>query len=329
MPFLLKKNSLAVYAILAIVFAVTTRVPMLYAQVSIEQLPEKTVFNDFVVGPGKIEVDLSPGESRTFDLTIANRLGTDKTFLISEEDFKGSEDPAQTVVLLGDDRGPYSLKDYINPATTSITLAHAERARIAVTISIPADAQPGGLYGSVIVGTATKLGVADATGGTVGSSPIVTRIGTLFFVRVKGPVDTDGKLVQFTLAGGHSVLWGASPMSFDLLYKNTGSVNVDPYGTITVTNLLGSQVGTVDVEPWFAMPSSLRFREVAWSPQFLFGRYVAHASINRGYGSTTDEMDVAFWVIPWKIILAVLLALAALIAIVRWALSKFSIVTKK
>ncbi len=324
----LKKIHIGICAAIAIGI-LSGHVAVSQAQVSLEQLPEKTVFNDFVVGPGKIDVEMSPGETRTFELTVSNRLGTEKTFTVSEEDFQGSNNPNQPIVLLGDDHGPYSLRDYLHPATTSIDIPHADKARITVTVKVPLDAQPGGLYGSVIVGTATKPGTTQATSGAVGSSPIITRIGTLFFIRVKGPVSLDGKLTKFSIAGDKTVLYDSGSVVFDLLFKNNSNVHLDPSGTLSVTNLLGSTVGMVDIEPWFAMPNSLRFREVQWAPPFMFGRYVAHASINRGYNNITDQADVVFWVIPWKILIIVLIALIVIIGGFRWIFTRFSIVSKK
>ena len=284
-----------------------------------------------MVGPGKQEISLDPGQSVTIDLTISNRLGVDKIFTVSEEDTMGSSDPTEAITLLGDDRGPYSLKDYIHPATTSIDIQNGYRARIPVTISIPLDAEPGGLYGSLVVGTATKANGPDATDAAAPTAALITKIGTLFFVRVNGQAKVEGSLSGFTLAGNHTFLLNEQPIAFDILYKNTGNVSVNPFGTITIKNMLGSEVGSISIDPWFAMPQSTRFREVTWKSPFLFGRYTAHAVINRGYGKVTDEMDLTFWVIPWKVIFAVLIALILIIAGMKWMLSKmkgFTIVRK-
>ena len=299
---------------------------------TLEALPDLVNYHDFVVGPGKIELQIAPGQSQTVDLTVANRLGSDKVFEITEEDFKGSDDPNQSVVLLGSDRGPYSLKDDLHIPSMHVSIPFGYKARIPITISVPADAQPGGLYGSVVVSVVSVNG-SSASEGVGATNPIITRIGTLFFVRIPGTVEASGKLSDFKTQSG-SIIWSGSlgkadPISFDLLFKNDGNVYVDPSGTITVTNMLGAPVGSIDVEPWFAMPQSLRFREVVWEPEFLFGRYVAHAEINPGYGSTTDSMDVVFWVIPWKILLAVFIGLVVIIAGLRWIFTHITFVSKK
>jgi hypothetical protein len=299
---------------------------------TLEKLPDDINYHDFVVGPGKVELQIAPGKSQTVDLTVANRLGSDKVFQITEEDFTGSNDPEKSVVLLGSDRGPYSLKDDIHIPSTKVNIPFGYKARIPITVSVPTDAQPGGLYGSVLVSVVSVEGSTTSSG--VGSTnPIITRIGTLFFVRVPGNVEADGTLTDFSLSSGH-VIWSGSltktdPISFDLLFRNNGNVYLNPSGTISVTNMFGAPVGSIVAEPWFAMPQSLRFREVKWEPTFLFGRYVAHANINPGFGSSTESMDVVFWVIPWKIILIIFIGLIIIISGFKWIFSKFRIVTKK
>src|ERR1035437_2912994 len=302
---------------------------------SLEQLPNTINYHDFVVGPGKIELQLSPGQSQTIDLTVANRLGSDKVFSITEEDFTGSSNPDQPVVLLGSDRGPYSLKNDIYIPSATVPIPFGDKAHIPITVTVPMNAQPGALYGSVLVSVVSSPGTTTSSG--IGASnPIITRIGTLFFVRIPGTVLADGQLTGFSLASGR-VVWSnylskTAPILFNLLFKNTGDVYLAPYGTISVTNMLGSTVASISVDPWFAMPQSLRFRQVEWDPTFLFGRYVAHASINRGYISTstaTDTADVVFWVIPWGIILLVFVGLVIIITLIRWIFSKFKIVTTK
>lgn len=295
---------------------------------TMEPLPDNSVQSDFVVGPGKIELFMDPGETKTVELTVSNRMGEEKTFLLSEEDFVGSSNPEQTVVLLGDDAGPYSLKSVINYGSSTIDIPHATKVRIPVTITLPADAQPGGLYGSVLVSTATKKDRPDNTSAAEASSPIITRIGTLFFVRVNGEVKEQGRMTDFYVLGRKSLIAQTNPLLFGINFENTGSVHLAPRGTVKITNMLGSTVGNIEVEPWFAMPNSLRYREVAWKTPFMFGRYTAEASILPGYGEIPDVMTVSFWVIPWKILAIVLVGLFVIIMGLRFIFSRFSIVKR-
>lgn len=287
------------------------------ASVTVESLPDNKVFNDFVIGPGKIEMELAPGQTGTFELSISNRLGTNKAFSLSLEDFTGSEDPKQTVVLLGSDRGPYSLRDFIKIGTSTLDIEHAKRARVSVSVSVPKNAEPGGLYGSVLVGIVSKGDDQLNANGVISTNPIVTRIGTLVFIKVKGDVKEDGKLTDFTLAQNNKIISGMNGVTFNLFFKNDGNIHLNPKGTIVINNILGTTIGNIEVEPWFAMPKSLRFREVSWKPNFLFGKYTAIASVERGYGEVKDQMEYTFWAIPWQIILGIFVGIMVVLAIIK------------
>lgn len=267
----------------------------------VEGIPGGGTAGDFVVGPGKIDVSLKPGESKIVEMTVTNRTGERRVFNLTTEDMTGSNDLSKPVILLGANRGPYSLKDYLKVPSTSFELNHNERARIPVTISIPVDADPGGLYGSMLVDTVAIKADGGETTNTVPQSAIIARIGTLFFVTIEGDIEHNGKLIEFgTLA--KQQFFANGPIPFGILHENTGSIHIAPYGEIRITNMLGEEVGFVELEPWFILPRSERLREVTWNRDFLFGRYTATAQINRSYDDVVDTMSFSFWVLPWKIL---------------------------
>ena len=288
----------------------------------LETIPGDEVLGDFVVGPGKTELRLQPGETVTTEILITNRTGESRVFNFETEDVVGTTGGDIAVKLLGDDRGPYSLRDYLEVPTEGIPLKHAERARVPVTVSIPADAEPGGLYGSVLVTTVTKDVADTSSTNAVPKSPIVSRIGTLFFITVPGAIAYEGVLQKFATIPDASWFDGG-PIHFELLYANTGSVHVNPYGELSITNMFGEEVGFIEIEPWFALPQSLRFREVVWSREFLFGKYTATARINRGYDDIIDEMDVTFWVLPWKVLLMVCVVVFMIVFLIRMFFTTF------
>ena len=299
------------------------------APYTIEKLPDSTVYNDFVVGPGKYQVELNPGDSKTINIIVTNRLGRDNAFQVQIEDFKGSRDVATPVILLDGEKGPYSLKDYLKIASSTFSMGNGERVTIPVTVKIPTDAQPGGLYGSIVISTITTgEEQLPKDGKSAGVSPVVTRIGSLLFIRVAGEVKEDLKLKDFSLKDHASVI-GSTPVNFQLVYENNGTVHENPSGFIHITNIFGSDVANLEVEPWFVLPDSLRARELSWNAPFLFGRYVAKAEIKKGYGGLTDTATVVFWVIPWKVIALAFIAIVLVVSIFRWLSSKISISIKK
>ena len=277
---------------------------------------------DFVVGPGKVDLSMQPGETKVIEMTVTNRTAERRRFNLSIEDAEGSTDVNTPIVLLGEDRGPYSIKDYIHIPHTSFELNPSERARIPVTIRIPADAEPGGRYGSVLVDTVAVNALISDTAGTAPQSAIVARIGTLFFLTIPGDVEREGALRDFTTVPPKRFYQGG-PVTLGILFENTGSIHLAPYGEVRIRNISGKEVGNMELDPWFVLPESLRLREVTWERDLLMGRYTATVYINRSYDDVIDEMSYSFWVLPWKPLLGAFVALFIIFFLIRTFFRQF------
>ena len=253
---------------------------------------------DFVVGPGRAEVSLKPGETMAREITVTNRISEQRTFKLQIEDVSGTEDGSSALQVIEGERGPYSIRDYVSFPEETFTLNLGERARIPVTITVPPDAEPGGYYGSVLVST-VQLG-QDGTE-VAQRNPIIARVGSHVFLTVEGDINRSGETTGLSTLP--SRWWYESgPVNLAIAYENTGTIHVNPYGELIIANIFGEEVGRVELEPWFVLPQSIRTREVAWDREFLFGRYTARATVNRGYDDILDTVDVTFWVLPWKLL---------------------------
>lgn len=268
---------------------------------------------DFVVGPGRIEVEGKPGETIVKEISVTNRISDNRSFELTVEDVEGSSDPDTTVVLLGDKNSPNTLKDYITFPKKTFNLNLGERAWIPVTITIPTNAEPGGLYGSVLISTLTS---GEKKDDAAMHSPVIARVGTLFFVTVPGDVKKEGYTKEISLLN-KKTWYESGPINLNILYENTGSVHLNPYGEIRVKNIFGEEVGFLEIEPWFALPKSLRTREITWDREMLLGRYTVTAYINRGYDDVVDEVYTSFWVLPWKIVISSFLVIFIIIFTAR------------
>jgi|AntRauTorcE11897_2_1112592.scaffolds.fasta_scaffold08468_3 hypothetical protein len=275
---------------------------------------------DFVVGPGRTEIEINPGETVVQEISVTNRITEDREFILEVEDVSGTSDASSAVNLTTGERGPYSIRDYISFPEDSLVLELGERARIPVTITVPPDAEPGGYYGSVLVST-VRVPDGDESNETA-RSPIIARVGSLFFLTVRGETIREGEVTDVSTIDDK--LWYESgPIDIGILYENTGSVHLNPYGEISINNMFGEQVGFVELEPWFVLPKSLRLREITWDREFLLGRYTATVLVNRGYDDIVDEKVVTFWVLPWKIVGGIFLILFIVIFTIRAFLRTF------
>jgi hypothetical protein len=286
---------------------------------TVERISGDPQVGDFVVGPGRSEIQLEPGQTYVQEISVTNRISEDRVFRLEVEDVVGSSDGSSAVTLTGDERGPYSIRDLISFPNDTFTLSLGERARIPVTITVPSNAAPGGYYGSVLVTTLRSAETADES---APRAPVIARVGSLFFVTVDGEVLREGRTIDVTTVGDTSI-YQEGPIDLAILYENTGSVHTNPYGALSITNMFGEEVGFVELEPWFVLPNALRSREVSWDREFLLGRYTVTARINRGYDDIVDEVSTTFWVLPYTYVAGAFLILFLIIFVVRFFIKNF------
>jgi hypothetical protein len=242
-------------------------------------------------------VVVNPGEVITREVSIVSRIDKPTRFRLTTEDFVGADNAKDAVKLLGDDRSPYSFKDNLIPEVKEFTLKFGEQIKMPISIRVPKNAQPGGFYASLIV-----VNDPEDSGIEINGTRSVSRLAQLFFVRVRGAAEESGALDDLRILGGKSV-YQSGPITFQILFKNTGTVHLVPHGNIIIKNLAGTVIETLPVDAYFAMPKSLRYRDVEWVGGSLFGRYTATAEIYRGYGEGTDSKTIAFWILPTQMIL--------------------------
>jgi len=317
--------------IFILVFALAILFPnSIVLAAKIEQLDKTPIAGDYVIGPGKNEIRLNPGEQIVKILTVTNRYGKEMEFKIEIEDFAGSNNVQEPLVLLGQEKGPYSLRDFLHPETVEFKLQHGDRISVPITIIIPKDSQPGGLYGSIIVSTkpVVKPNLIDASTSN-GNITIVSRLASLFFVRVNGQVKEEGKISNFSV---DKSFYTQPNIIFKTLFENSGNIYLNPYGLLKIENIIGSKVDEIKIDPYFVMPGSVRQKEFITKRSIMFGRYKATLQMNRGYENIVDERAVFFWVLPWKIVSMIILIVFFVVFISKtafdWLKNNFEIKRK-
>ena len=291
----------------------------IYDNYTKSKIPEGANYKDFVVGPGFFTLEVAPGDSVTVPLNVSNRMGSRKLFRLTTEDMAASTE-SSGVALLGDEVGPYTIKDYITVPYDRFYLDDNMRATIPVTVTIPEDAEPGGFYGSILTEIATTPESTDE--GVVSGTSIVSRIGTLFFVTTPGDIEKSGAFKEFTTVP-KKTFFASGPIDMGITFENLGNVHFTPSGSVSITNILGEQVGEVELEPWYVMPQSLRTKEISWDRELLIGRYVITADIDLGYTEASESKQLVVWLLPWKILLPIFLGFFVFSLLIRFIFRNF------
>ncbi len=259
------------------------------------------------ISPVKFELSANPGDELRNVLRVYNDTAEAVVVSINIDNFSPTGEGGQVVI---DEESPdsgFSLKSWVEIVESQFTLEPRTSKAFEFVVRVPANAEPGGHYGSILASLAPAT-----TGG--GALSITQRVGALLLLDVSGEVTEKMYVAEF--AAPNFSEYG--PVELTLRFKNDGSIHLKPRGFVTITNMFGKEVGTVDVPQSNILPQSIRKFDLSWGEKYLYGKYTAKLSAIYGSGNEALTSVTEFWVIPWKLLgVAALLLLLILIVLIR------------
>jgi hypothetical protein len=142
------------------------------------------------LSPVKVDVTGDPGQTLVVDMELSNDLDVPKTYYASFENFEPADDTGSPKFVGGAD----GLATWMH-TDESVTLAPKERKVLSFTITIPADAEPGGYFAAVFWGE-QPVGEGD------NQVSIGGKLGLLVLLRVDGDIPEGVGLAQWGAEGG-------------------------------------------------------------------------------------------------------------------------------
>jgi len=295
-------------------------VPMPVLAYHTETQDGATIRNTFVIGPGKQTFTANPGQALSGEVQITSLFENKYQYSITVEDLYSSSDKE----VSGDWVNKYSAKSWIKPEVGTIELNLGEKAFINYTIKVPSQADVGDHY-AVVCGVENNE-VGQENKETKKSEPTVTiQASSCQVVTVTIPGDNiqSGYLESFKT---HKTWYDATPITFEILFKNEGTTTLAPTGTINISGWLG-QKDTVEIKEFRSLRDSLRRQgaEGFSDGKFRIGKFTATIELNRGYGDEVDTQTVEFWIIPWRQLIKYAGILIVALIILRFIGSRVSI----
>lgn len=262
----------------------------------------------FTISPPVFELRSNPGEQLTEVVSIYNNGPIDLNLVTSMENLQPIGEAGQ-VQVIQDQEGLPSLKDWLTVKENSFTVKKGETKNVNFTVNVPANADPGGHFATVLFGTIGSP-TKNATGALV-----VQKVGTLVLLTVAGDAKTSADIVEFTAP---KAVWHSGAVNLNLRVKNSGSVHVRPRGFLTLTNVFGRQVAQVELDGKNILPGGTRVIPVAISlPKLLVGPVTATVTLTYGTPSQNLNATVGLMVLPWKLLVPLITVLTLLIVLRR------------
>jgi len=255
------------------------------------------------ITPPLVKINMQPGESWSSSIKIINNNPIATSIYAQTADFKSGEDGG--VVFLENNSpeeaaGHFLLSRWMNINSEAIPMAPFETKEIPVTISIPINAEAGGHYAAVLVGT--KPAESKLSGSGIKTASMLA---SLFMLNVKGNTIEDGRIRDFFSAQDY---YKEPNVSLILRFENTGNVHLQPQGQIVIYNMFGQEKDTIAINQKSdfgnVLPKSTRKWEFNWQGEKGFlasGRYRADLALSYGdQAKQSVSQTVYFWVIDVK-----------------------------
>lgn len=287
------------------------------------QLPTTGQGNGLKIAPVRTDLTIDKGASRQVTLAVENITAFPMTVQAVANDFMASDDESgePRILLDAKDSAPdNSFKKLITNLPT-VAIKPSERREVKMTITVPKDATSGGYYGAIRF--------VPGNGNSNKNVSLTASVGSLFLITVPGNVTQQLKVQSFDVIHNGDVgsLFNSGPIAIQTRFKNIGNVHVSPFGKLYVKSFSGKVINEVeinDTQPRGSiLPGSVRKfvvtsdgkkdsnnKEIPLLHDAKFGRYTVEGSF--GYGDNGDLLlaKKTFYIIPYKYIAGVLLAIA-------------------
>ncbi len=276
------------------------------------------------IGPPVISISGNPGTTVETTISLRDVSTTDLYITGQINDFEANGEDGTPKVILDDTTTPYSFKSWVKPISP-LTLKPKQIKTIKISISIPANASPGGYYGIVrFTGVPPEL---EGSGVALNAS-----LGSLIFLKVNGQAKEELSLTEFSAnaGGGASSLLEGAPLTFVQRIKNTGNTFEQPVGLVTVKDMFGKVIATLPVNSETRLilsDSTRKFEQKLDSSvignKVLFGKYTAELTV---YGSNNTELkkEITIWIIPYKLIGGAIIALIVVFFVLRFLIRRYN-----
>lgn len=283
------------------------------------------------VSPAREELIADPGETISKTFTVINEQDADQTLYTSVKSFDAQGETGTPNFIQSNE----GLPSWVTIAP-SVTLKKGERVAIPYTVTVPQDAESGGHFAAIFLST-----VPPSAG--EGQVSVGSELGMLVLLKVTGEIKEQGGLSEFGIKGGKKVITNL-PIDFFYKFKNDGNDRAKLEGKVTIKNMFGGEVASIDPNPsqGNVLPGSTRkfefslgeseapalsasfFEHVKYQKNnFAFGMYTADLSLT--FGNTGQARQViTYYMFPWQLISVISVVLLTLVLVLVFAVKRYN-----
>jgi len=287
--------------------------------------------------PIAVYLTLKPGEVKTDELVFWNLAPVETEYFSYIKGFKQIQEIPGTSRILTDQEekdAPYSASSWIKVDKQSLKLYSNEYTKLKYTITVPKDVASGEYNAQVFLLSESqkkKIETSSAAFADLGAGPV-------FLVRV-GQISEKAQVEYFRT---DKPFYEYTPTIFETMYVNKGNSHIKPTGDIVIVNFLGQEVDRITFNQnlqGLLRGTSAIYKD-RWNMDNYFTKngklaigplkatlYSTYRSENPGFATLTAT--TSYWVLPWKIILAIVIIFTILVKVFKKIMNKENKVIEK
>jgi len=280
------------------------------------------------VTPPLIQLTVGPGESWASSLKVINTNSYDVSYYASVVDFKAQGEQGEGTLIplvAGASTTPnsYSLASWITLSPEPVRIRAGSSGSIPFTVHVPMNAEPGGHYAAILVGT--EPGGVQLTGPSMRISSFVS---SLVFVKIRGETTERGRIREFRT---ERYVNDTPSADFILRFENTGNTHIQPQGDVVIYNMWGKKRGELAVNQngnfGNVLPGTTRKFSFTWAGDtdlLDIGRYRAVVTLSYGSdGKQNISAAAYFWVVPTAPVAAILGGIFIIMLLLFWLIRRY------
>ncbi|MDD4902032.1 MAG: hypothetical protein PHE24_02745 [Patescibacteria group bacterium] len=257
------------------------------------------------ITPPLMKINMEPGESLATAVNAVNNNSYPVTVYAKIVDF--ADNGNGEIKFLNNGNLPETpenksvyLSQWITLSQEKQDLPPFQTATFSFSIDVPLNAQPGGHYAAILIGTNPPAETAKGT-----EIKVTSYISSLILARVAGAIEEKGMIREFTFSNR---IYRGGEGNFRVRFDNLGNVHLAPTGDIRIFDMFGKQQGEIPVniasDFGNVLPKGERtWDNLKWSGDnfFLINRYRAELSLS--YGEQAKQTEFAtffFWGFNWR-----------------------------
>lgn len=252
------------------------------------------------VSPQILDITTNPGQTSTNTFRLTNASDDTVSVKAIPKNFvpRGEEG----AVDLTEEKTTYSLAEWVDVEPATVKIEAGKTQDFLVVITVPANAEPGSHFGSVVFQTVPPE--------QEGSGALVAQeIAPVILVRIAGDTTETAEIEEFKSA--QDLYSNETTITLLSRIKNTGNVHFKPKGQIVIKNMFGKEVASLSLDEKNVLPDSIRQITTEWTPDgFTIGRHTASLTIIFGDNDEIRTSETSFIVFPYQTIIPVVLVLA-------------------